>query len=112
MSTLKPIGKKLIVTPYRRSTQWGGKIELLEKQRNVLMGDDHWFWVVAVGEKVQHCSVKDRVLLVQDHDGLEYLTDGTTRAFINEDQVLAVMPHESFQTTTSPADAPPVIAGS
>jgi NADPH:quinone reductase-like Zn-dependent oxidoreductase len=98
MATLKPAGKKLIVTPYRRTTQWGGKIILKEKDRNALMGDDHWFWVVAVGPKVEHCAVKDRVLLLQDHDGLEYLTDGTLRAFITEDAVLAVMPFNGFET--------------
>jgi NADPH:quinone reductase-like Zn-dependent oxidoreductase len=108
MNTLKPHGTKLLVTPYRRLTQWDGKIILNEQQRNVLMGDDHWFWVVAVGDKVTDVAMKDRVLLVHDHDGLEYLTDGTMRAFINLDQVLMVMPHEGFQdaTTTSLAAAP------
>lgn len=94
---LKPVGTKLLVTPYRRKTQWGGKIILREEQRNVLMGDDHIFWVVAVGDQVADIKVKDRVLLTTDHDGVEYLTDGTKRAFIKLDQVLCVIPHEGFQ---------------
>ena len=105
---LKPTGTKLIVTPYRRTTRWGWEIELLEKQRDVLMGDDHWFWVVAVGPKVKHCAVKDRVLLLKDHESLEYLTDGTLRAFITEGEVLAVMPFTEFsQASPSVVEPPP-----
>jgi co-chaperonin GroES (HSP10) len=94
---LKPVGNKLLITPYRRAKQWGGQIILNEKMRNVLMGDDHIFWVVAVGEGIEDVKVKDRVVLLNDHDGLEYLTDGTLRAFISLNQVLAVIPHEGFQ---------------
>jgi len=104
---LKMLGNKILVTPYRRKTKWGGKILLNEKTRDVLMGDDHWFWVVAIGPRVQHCSVKDRVLLRQDHESLEYLTDGTTRAFVSEADVLAVMPHEGFEPEPAPAAPPP-----
>ena len=98
MPNLKPIGTKLLVTPYRREYQWNGRVILNEKMRNVLMGDDHCFWVVAVGDGVEDIKVKDRVILTQDHDGLEYLTDGTKRAFVNLEQVLLVLPHEGFQT--------------
>lgn len=97
MPALKPLGTKLLVTPYRRDNQWGGKIQLLEKQRNVLMGDDHCFWVVAVADGIEDVKVKDRVILTMDHDGLDYLPDGTKRAFVNLDQVLLVLPHEGFQ---------------
>ena len=100
---LKPLGTKLLVTPYRRTTQWGGSILLSEPMRNVLMGDDHCFWVVAVGDNVEDIKVKDRVILTQDHDGLEYLTDGTKRAFIKLEQVLLVLPHEGFQEPTAAA---------
>jgi len=99
MSLLKPTGNKLLVTPYRRKTRWGGKILLREDQRNVLMGDDHCFWVVAVSaalEKAGDIKVKDRVICKFDHDGLEYLTDGTMRAFIDVEQVLVVLPFEGF----------------
>lgn len=95
---IKPLGTKLLVTPYRREKQWGGHILLQEKQRNVLMGDDHIFWVVAVGDDVKDISVKDRVLLTLDHEGLEYLTDGTLRAFVNLSQVLLVLPFDGFQS--------------
>ena len=61
------------------------------------MGDDHCFWVVAVADDMEDIKVKDRVILTQDHDGLEYLTDGTKRAFIKLEQVLLVLPHEEFQ---------------
>lgn len=105
MPILKPVGTKLLVTPYRREKQWGGKILLPEKQRNVLMGDDHIFWVVAVGEQVEGIAVKDRVLCKFDHDGLTYLEDGTLRAFIDVKEVLLVLPYEGF--TTPPEDAPP-----
>jgi co-chaperonin GroES (HSP10) len=106
---LKPVGTKLLVTPYRRAKQWGGKVELLEKQRNVLMGDDHWFWVVAVGEgvakvlKKDAIKVKDRVLLAKDHESLEYLTDGSLRAFVNLNEVLAFVRHTGF----TPVETPP-----
>jgi hypothetical protein len=98
MLSLKPTRNKILVTPYRRDKKWGGKIELLEKQRDVLMGDDHCFWVVAVPDGCEEIKVKDRVILIQDHDGLEYLVDGTKRAFVNLAQVLVVLPHEGFQT--------------
>ena len=91
MPSLKPTGTKLLVTPYRRETRHNGRIHLLEKQRDVIMGDDHIFWVVAVGEKVKDIKVKDRVLCKFDHEGLEYLTDGTKRAFINLKEVLLVI---------------------
>jgi hypothetical protein len=94
--TLKPLGTKLLITPYRRKTQWGGRIILREELRNVLMGDDHTFWVVAVGEKVEDVKPKDRVICKFDHDGLEYLNDGTKRAFIELEQVLVVLPFEGF----------------
>ena len=97
MSNLKPLGRHLLVTPYRRDKQWEGRIILNEKQRNVLMGEDHVFWVVAVGEKVPGIAVKDRVLLNLDHEGLEYLDDGTLRAFITIDQVLVILPFEGFE---------------
>lgn len=106
MNLLKPTANKMIVTPYRRERTRGGGIMLTEKFRNVLMGDDYWFWVVAVGPKVQHCAVKDRVLLAKDHESLEYLTDGTLRAFVTEDEVLAVSPHEGFEPSPSPAVPP------
>lgn len=99
MPTLRPTGTKLLVTPYRRKTKWGGKILLREDQRNVLMGDDHCFWVVAVSaalKKSGDIKVKDRVICKFDHDGLEYLTDGTLRAFIDVEQVLVVLPFEGF----------------
>lgn len=98
MPNLKPLGTKLLVTPYRREKQWGGKIILSEKQRDVLMGEDHIFWVVAVGEKVPDIQPKDRVLCKFDHDGLTYLDDGTLRAFIDVSEVLLVLPFEGFET--------------
>ncbi len=100
MPALKPLGTKLLITPCRREKQWEGRIILNEKQRNVLMGEDHIFWVVAVGDKVKDIAVKDRVLCKFDHDGLEYLDDGTLRSFVDISQVLAVMPHNGFQPTT------------
>lgn len=98
MQTLKPLGNKLLVTPYRRETTWGGSILLNETQRKTIMGDDHIFWVVAVGEGVDEVRVKDRVVLTLDHDGVNYLDDGTLRGFVSLSQVLAVLPHEGFQT--------------
>ena len=91
MPVLKPTGTKLLVTPYRRERSRGGGIMLTEKNRDSLMGDDHIFWVVAVGEKVKDVKVKDRVVCKFDHDGLEYLTDGTKRAFINLHEVLLII---------------------
>lgn len=102
MPTIQPLGTKLLVTPYRRSSQWGGKIQLLEQQRDVLMGDDHIFWVVAVGTKVKDIQPRDRVICKFDHDGPEYFNDGTKRASIDVSQVLAVMPFQEF-TETPPA---------
>ena len=99
MPSLKPLRNKILVTPYRRDNKWGGVIHLLEKQRDVLMGDDHCFWVVAVADGIEDIKVKDRVILQQDHDGLEYLTDGTKRAFVKLNQVLLVLSHEGFQET-------------
>lgn len=98
MPTLKPLRNKILVTPYRRETQWQGNIVLNEKLRNDLMGDDHCFWVVAVADGIEDIKVKDRVILNKDHDGLEYLTDGSKRAFVNLDQVLLILPHEGFQS--------------
>lgn len=105
MQTLRPFRNKLLVTPYRRTTQWNGKIILNETLRNELMGDDHCFWVVAVADGIEEVKVKDRVILTMDHDGLDYLPDGTKRAFINLDQVLLVLPHEGF-SSPSPEAAP------
>lgn len=92
MPKLKPLGDRLLVTPARRETQAGGLIHLLEKNRDILMGDDHVFWVVAVSEKVKDINPKDRVVCKFDHDGLEMLTDGTKRGFIRRSEVLVVIP--------------------
>jgi hypothetical protein len=102
MNTLIPTRGKLLVTPYRREKRWGGSIMLNETARNILTGDDHCFWVVAVSDGVEDVRVKDRVILIQDHDGLEYLTDGTKRAFIKLDQILLVLPHEGFVEGDNP----------
>jgi co-chaperonin GroES (HSP10) len=96
MPKLKPLKDYLLVTPYRRETQWAGKILLPEKNRDILMGDDHVFWVVAVGTQVKDIQVKDRVVCQFDHDGLEMLVDGSKRGFIRRSQVLAVLPFEQF----------------
>lgn len=98
MNILKPSANKLLVTPYRRKGTASGRIILREDQRNVLMGDDHIFWVVAVGDRVKDVKVKDRVLCKLDHEGLDYLTDGTLRAFIGIDQVLLVIDPEFTET--------------
>ncbi len=92
MPKLRPLGDKLLVTPYRRKNFREGPILLLENMKDVLLGDDRIFWVVAVSSKVTDIKVKDRVVLNIDHEGLELLTDGTRRGFIRASQVLAVCP--------------------
>lgn len=92
MPKLRPVGDKILVTPYRRDTTASGRIFLREKQRDILMGDDKTFWVVAVGTKVTDIQPKDRVVCKLDHEGLEMLTDGTKRGFIRRSEVLVVIP--------------------
>lgn len=92
MSKLRPLSDRLLVTPYRRERTRSGGIMLTEKNRDILMGDDHIFWVVAVSTAVDDIQVKDRVLCKLDHEGLEMLTDGTKRGFIRRSEVLAVIP--------------------
>lgn len=106
MPKLKPLKDYLLVTPYRRTAQWGGKIILPEKNRDILMGDDHIFWVVAVGTQVTDIKEKDRVICKLDHDGLEMLTDGTKRGFIRRREVVLVLPHESFEPPASQPTLP------
>lgn len=99
MKTLRPVGDKLLVTPYRRDRSKGGGIMLTEKHRDILMGDDHVFWVVAVSNQITDIKVKDRVLCKLDHEGLEMLTDGTKRGFIRRSEVMAVLPFEGFTSS-------------
>lgn len=106
MTTLKPLGDRLLVTPVRREKKWGGRIHLLEKNRSTLMGEDHFFWVVAVGSKVTDIKPKDRVVLSLDHEGVDYLDDGTMRGFVRRHQVLCVFTHDGFQTPPSQEAAP------
>lgn len=82
----------MLVTPYRRERTRSGGVMLTENQRDILMGDDHIFWVVAVSDKITDIKAKDRVLCKLDHEGLEMLTDGTKRGFIRRSEVLAVFP--------------------
>ncbi len=93
MPKLRPLGDRLLVTPYHRDTQLNGSILLPEKQRDVIAGLDRIFWVVATSEKAERdhgIKAKDRVLLNIDHDGLDLLTDGTKRGFVRASQVMAV----------------------
>ena len=97
MNTIRPVGDHILVTPYRRERTRAGGIMLTEKNRDILSGDDHVFWVVAVSGSVKHIKVKDRVLCKFDHEGLEMLTDGTRRGFVRAGEVLAILPHEPFE---------------
>lgn len=96
MNTLKPLGDRLLVTPfYREKSEQSGLVILNDKDRRILMGEDKVFWVVAVGPKVRGIEPKDRVMCRFTDDGIEMLTDGTRRGFIRQQDVLAVLPQQA-----------------
>ena len=95
MPELKPLGDKLLVTPFYQEKTVNGIVIINEKDRRILMGEDKVFWVVAIGPKVEGIAPKDRVMCKFNEEGLEMLTDGTRRGFIRQRDVLAVLPQAS-----------------
>lgn len=94
MATLRPLGDKLLVTPFYQEKTVSGIVIINEKERHILMGLDKVFWVVAVGPKVQGVKPKDRVMCKFDEAGIDMLTDGTKRGFIRQHDILAVLPQQ------------------
>lgn len=90
--TIKPLGDKLLVTPFYQEKTVNGIVILNEKDRRILMGEDKVFWVVAIGPRVTGIQPRDRVMCKFGDEGLAMLDDGTRRGFIRQRDVLAVLP--------------------
>lgn len=105
MSTIKPTGDRLLVSPTKTDRNPSGKVVIPNTVSKWEGDGDHEFWVCAVGPKVVGIKPRDRIVCQFDHDGVEpvYAGDIYRRGFIRQANVLMVF-------TNSPEDDPPATA--